>query len=128
MQMILKVIKDKGGAVLVQGDQGSGKSLLAECLAEGSRTAHVDVDDLLGAATRFTPWLGNHPEVVIVEGSPDALDDWDRLEALIATRQLQCRLRGCKQVLVDTPVFIFCADGALLAENEPPFYTITLES
>lgn len=126
MDMFLEVIKARGKAIIVQGPEGSGKTMLAKCLAEGLQSSCTTIEKVLSGV--FTEWLGSHPAVVIVEGFADNANDIAQLSMMVARVWMSCKLLRKNPIEVNTPLFIFCTSEPVeIPRGCRRFYTITLD-
>ena len=114
---LLKLLKQRGKALVLQGPEGCGKTLLAKQLAEAEGTySETDMPGLVGGASRFSSWLDGAPDVVIVEGIP-APYELDAVKHLVASPVLLRERKGEDAATVSAPMFIFCTSSPSPPEN-----------
>ena len=107
---LLKLLKQRGKALVLKGPQGCGKTLLAKQLA-GDSYAEASVSVLVSRSISVHPWrMDALPEVVIVDGVPSAADcgAMDVIKPLIKSDTMMFERKGEDPVLIKTPTFIFC--------------------
>ena len=94
----------------IVGPQGCGKSSLAETIMQfiGGRAVRIYPHDLLH---RFTPWLREEPDVVIIDDAGVLTSDALRtLKSFAYSEALRVQLIREEPRLVPTPRFIVCSE------------------
>ena len=104
----MKIELKRGQALVLLGEQGSGKSMLARRIAGEAgvfmetHACAMDSPHALGAL------LVEAPDTLIVDGFPAGDHTRRKLKSMIATDTTQIEIKGNKPRLVKTPHFIFC--------------------
>ena len=101
----IELIKSRGQAVVITGDEGVGKSLLAKEIAGGDFAYVEMLQDLLGL---YTNWAYDQPKVVIVDCSWSDLDlNLDEVRHLFQSEKVVVNIKFKNLHQITTPAFIF---------------------
>lgn len=96
-------------ALIITGDQGSGKTLRARAEAVGRyvETNYAQISEPFG----LDVVIGSEPDTVIVDDMPGNVEAWLMAKRLVTSEKIQINER-CKKVrLVKTPNLIFCTNS-----------------
>lgn len=121
---LLELLRKKRKALVLAGPQGCGKTLLARQLAKDvGNYVEISVEEIIGKQSRFTPWLQDSPNVVIINGELK-YGDLLRVTPLIVQNDLQCNCVGKEPKTVKAPIFIFCTTNVKDFDIYPHIFNV----
>lgn len=123
----LELLKHRGKSLVIDGVEGSGKSLLADQLANDDVNVTIDAGEL---ASHFTGWMKDVPAIVIVDA--DSCNDSELRKTLTRVKQLasfdkiKAERQGYAPMEVTTPLFIVLVDSEFVTMNNRHFTVINI--
>ena len=99
----IDLLKSRNKALIINGPEGSGKSLLSRQIAGEGYVSISDHEMKLG----FKSWLKDKPSVVIVDNYEQNIKTLStELKLLLSSSQISVELKFKDSFLIDTPFFI----------------------
>jgi hypothetical protein len=99
----------KGRALVITGDQGSGKSTMARKIAENYGSFKIAEGFELNFSFGFSNYLEGEPDALIIEGLLGGRGV-EAIWKMLSSDSMVCNLKGRPSFLVKTPYIIVCLD------------------
>ena len=126
---LLEMLKQQGKALVLQGSEGCGKTLLAKQLAKDNGIySMANISEVTSKQSKFQHWLNDLPKTVIIDGIPK-FKDFIAIKSLISEDKIGHERKGEEVKIIDMPIFIFCTsdpEPLNFGANDRRFYIIKM--